>query len=219
MNGLLKRIYDYYIVRGFGKWSNTYEKEVIPKLTKRGYSYKRLAEIIVEHMGKEGVLLELGTGTGVLGKEVADLVQASIVGVDISSEMLACAAKKNCYELLINSSAESVPIYDGMCDGIYSTFMMHSLHNKLSALKEMKRTLKKEGTIFILDLFPSINKRRWQKVKSFFHSINNEYGAPAMYVSVEEFRTLLNKMSIKIVEEGKLGDSKDYIHYYFVLRY
>ena len=109
-----KNIYESTIKNAFDEWADTYEIEVVPKLKQRGYSYESLANTILCEAGyKPGMkLLELGTGTGVLGAEVYKLSQADITGVDISKKMLQQAAKKNIYINLINGNADIIPFDD-----------------------------------------------------------------------------------------------------------
>ncbi|MGZ7440942.1 class I SAM-dependent DNA methyltransferase [Paenibacillus sp. TH7-28] len=215
---MIRKYYMRRVYKAFNSWAPQYENEVVPKLIKRGYSYPELAELITNTLElREGrTAIELGVGTGVLGKEVRNRSNASLIGVDISREMLNIAAQKNVYDYLINSSAEEIHL-DGQCvDAIFSAFMFHSVYNQKQALCEIGRLLSKKGKAVIVDLFPSDRSSAIQKLfRGYFHSIKYEYGAPANYKSIESVHKMLERSGFSILDHGQLGEDKNYIHYYF----
>lgn len=218
---MIRKYYSSKVTKAFNSWANRYEEEVVPKLIKRGYSYPQLAEHIVNELGihEDEVILELGVGTGVLGREVKKKSNATIIGLDISREMLNEAAQKNMYKYLINSSAEGISLSDHSFNSIYTAFMFHSVLNQKRALEEVGRLLKKDGRAVIVDLFP-LNGTSALKgfVRGYFHSLKYEYGAPANYKTIESVKSMITKLGFEIVNNGQLGADKNYIHYYFTIK-
>ncbi len=100
-------------------------------------------------------VLDIACGTGefepiVLGENR----RQQMVGVDISEEMLAIAQQKlNGFPnvCLTLSSASSLPFADGSFDVVVSANAFHYFDDPASALLEMRRVLKPNGRLVILD--------------------------------------------------------------------
>ncbi|RDY32014.1 class I SAM-dependent methyltransferase [Lachnotalea glycerini] len=211
-----KNLYEKKLKMAFDKWADSYEIEVVHKLKKRGYSYEDLASTIVcKSEYKQGMkLLELGTGTGVLGGEVYKLCEADITGFDISKKMLQEAAKKNIYKNLINGNAESLPFGNQSFDIIYTGFMLHSVLDQYKALSEMKRVKTDNGKIILVDLFPlNSDIAKISRV----HSEKYEYGAPSNYLLTEQLEEVIGSTGLTIYGQGQLGEDREYIHYYYII--
>lgn len=211
-----KKNYDETIVKAFDSWAETYDSEVIPKLIIRGYSYEQLAQKIIDYanLSKDMDVLELGTGTGLLGEQVYKHCGANISGVDISKKMLQHAAERNFYSRLDNCNASQLPHENCKFNALYTAFMFHSLYDQISCLNEMKRVLKNDGVIILIDLFPC-NKEIWQDSKE--HSNKYEYGASSNYLTTEQFECLTKECGLTIVKKEQLGNKVDYMHYCYVL--
>ena len=100
-------------------------------------------------------VLDVGCGTGEFEQLVlSDRPTQRIVGVDISDKMLAIAQQKcQAYpnvEFHI-ASATALPFASNSFDAIVSASAFHYFDDPLAALKEMKRVLKPDGTVIILD--------------------------------------------------------------------
>jgi len=80
-------------VRLYGDWADSYDTEFV---TDAGYvSYLRVAELLLQNAeGIEGVVLDIGCGTGLIGTRLRRGGITSIDGIDISPEMLEKAAGK-----------------------------------------------------------------------------------------------------------------------------
>ena len=62
--------YNEQLQHAFNDWANTYEQEAEEKLKIRGYSYGILTKLIISYLdiNKSHEILELGVGTGIIGK-------------------------------------------------------------------------------------------------------------------------------------------------------
>lgn len=212
--------YNTEVKNAFDDWAETYESDVVPKLKFRGYSYDELASIILsysENSSDSLPFLELGVGTGVLGRHIKALSPSTrIDGLDISPEMLKKARQKNVYDELYLSSADEY-IYDQKRSFIYSAFMFHSVREQGHLLRSIADTLVDKGLFILVDLVP--NMKILEHDTNFnSHSVQYEHGAPAMYKTCSEMVALIESSPFQLVELKQLGISKDYNHYLFVLR-
>lgn len=189
----------------FDSWSSTYNEDVAPKLIRRGYSYSRLAEIILSHLEPEAdkPILEIGTGTGILGKEIMiKRPGLNLIGCDIARGMLINAHKTRDYAALLQCDAEGkMPFRSSSMKYIYSAFMAHSAISMRSFLLELHRILMKElnSGVVIVDLFRT--KKRWpllSKCADNLHSLKYEHGALSNYHTIEEFSDTAHKCGFRV---------------------
>lgn len=101
------------------------------------------------------IVLDIACGTGEFERSLlADHPQQTMVGLDLSSEMLAVAqAKLSDYAAVIfhQSSVTAIPAEDESFDVVVCANAFHYFDAPLAALTEMKRVLKPNGRIVILD--------------------------------------------------------------------
>ena len=83
----------------YAKWAATYESDFVAT---QGYQHpKIIAELFHNQVPEVKKVIDIGTGTGLVGKHLHELrSDITIDGIDISPEMLAEAAKKNVYRNL-----------------------------------------------------------------------------------------------------------------------
>lgn len=108
-------------------------------------------------------LLDIATGTGDCAIEAAYHTSASIIGIDISPNMLSRAQQK-VTKLSLNhrisfclGSAEALPFADSSFDAIIVAFGVRNFENLQQGLQEMARVLTRRGSAIILEFSrPSI---------------------------------------------------------------
>jgi ubiquinone/menaquinone biosynthesis C-methylase UbiE len=117
----------------------------------------------------EGVVLEVGIGSG-LNLPFYDPVKVSkIIGLDPSEELNAMAKKvaenKGLDVEFILGDAESIPLPDDQFDTVLITYTMCTIPDALSANREMRRVLKPGGKLIFCEhgLAPDANVRKWQR--------------------------------------------------------
>jgi predicted TPR repeat methyltransferase len=83
----------------YAKWAATYESDFVAN---QGYQHpKIISELFDAHLPTLETVVDIGTGTGLVGQYLSMLRPELIIdGIDISPEMLAEAAKKNVYRNL-----------------------------------------------------------------------------------------------------------------------
>lgn len=100
-------------------------------------------------------ILDVATGTGALAYELAKLGH-SVIGIDISMEMLSQARKKGSDNLDLyfqQADATHLPFNNNEFDATSISFGLHDMpyETEINVLKEMKRVTKTDGQILIVD--------------------------------------------------------------------
>ncbi|WP_455365058.1 class I SAM-dependent methyltransferase [[Eubacterium] cellulosolvens] len=103
-------------------------------------------------LSKNDVAVDFGCGTGYYTIPLAKRVQKAI-GIDVQSGMLKKAednAKKHSLNIkFLKSDGTRIPIPDSTADLILMIRVFHEIEDKIQALKEFERILKKDGKIAI----------------------------------------------------------------------
>ncbi len=115
-----------------------------------------------------GPVLEIGAGSGLnlpLYGRLADWVCA----VEPSPELLRMAARRGAAApvpvVLVRASAEALPVRDGACATVVSTWTLCSIPDPLRALGEMRRVLAPGGRLVFVEhgLAPETRVAGWQR--------------------------------------------------------
>jgi ArsR family transcriptional regulator len=101
------------------------------------------------------VVADIGTGTGVLAAELAEL-GLHVIAVDNSARMLEAARTKLAHDLrgrveLREGDVASLPIGDAEVDAALAHMVLHYLASPTEAVREMARIAKPGGTIVVVD--------------------------------------------------------------------
>jgi len=106
---------------------------------------------------KPRLILDIATGTADFAIEAASVNPEKITGIDIAEEMLVIGRKKiehkklaGCIELL-QADSENIPFPDNHFDAATVGFGVRNFENLEKGLSEICRTLKKGGTLAILE--------------------------------------------------------------------
>jgi ubiquinone/menaquinone biosynthesis C-methylase UbiE len=116
----------------------------------------------------EGVVLEVGIGSGLNIPYYDSTKISAIIGLDPSEELNNMAKKvaaDKCLEVdFILGSAEAIPLPDNHVDSVLVTYTMCTIPDALSANKEMRRVLKPGGKMIFCEhgLAPDEGVAKWQ---------------------------------------------------------
>ena len=116
----------------------------------------------------EGVVLEVGIGSGLNIPYYDSSKVNRVIGLDPSEELNAMAKKvaadKGLEVEFILSGAESIPLPDDHVDTVLVTYTMCTIPDALSANKEMRRVLKPGGKLIFCEhgLAPDGGVAKWQ---------------------------------------------------------
>ena len=118
--------------------------------------YPVITQQIVERTNiKEGICIDLGTGTGALARAIAKITNLKVYALDISNDMLKLTEKYIKEEGLegkiipILGDVHNMPFKDNFADLIISRGSMFFWNDKIKAFKEIYRVLKPDGMAYI----------------------------------------------------------------------
>ena len=111
----------------------------------------------VRRLGAKDIL-DIATGTGDLAIAMARKIEGTtICGADLSPEMLAVAKQKVAKAALsdritlMEGNAEHLPLPDMSADAVTIAFGIRNFENKENCLKELRRVLRADGHLVILE--------------------------------------------------------------------
>lgn len=127
------------------------------------------------------VVLDVGTGTGLLAEILADkLKEGAIFGVDQSPAMLRVAQEKVAQKKLHNyyllkSPAEELVFRDALFDFAFCVRALHHFADQAMALKEINRVLKSEGKLVMCEPLGPEDEGLKQILTEAFQAAHPEY--------------------------------------------
>ncbi|PIR74883.1 MAG: hypothetical protein COU35_00220 [Candidatus Magasanikbacteria bacterium CG10_big_fil_rev_8_21_14_0_10_47_10] len=121
--------------------------------------------------------LDIGCGNGRLYQELAKN-QVNYIGIDNADKLIDVAKEKYPAARFIASDMTKIPLQEGVADMIFSIASFHHLPTddlRVRALREMKRLLKPEGRIVMLNWNLYSN---WARSKGFSGDENGDFYIP-----------------------------------------
>lgn len=117
-----------------------------------------LKRLLAEHLNvdRRGVVLDFGTGTGIVAQALLELGFNRVVGVDVSEHMLRLA-KRNLAKhpvKLVQADGHHLPLADGSVDAVVSRWALWVLPNPRRAVEEMVRVLRPGGVVVAIESDP-----------------------------------------------------------------
>jgi ubiquinone/menaquinone biosynthesis C-methylase UbiE len=116
----------------------------------------------------EGMVLEVGIGSGLNIPYYDSTKISAIIGLDPSEELnnmaKKVAADKELEVDFILGSAEAIPLPDNHVDSVLVTYTLCTIPDALSASKEMRRVLKPDGKMIFCEhgMAPDAGVAKWQ---------------------------------------------------------
>jgi ubiquinone/menaquinone biosynthesis C-methylase UbiE len=194
-----ERVVDYYAKRAENydrEKSRTWKSET-------GFRKDLLDEIVKNCKKTKGSIIELGVGTGRVASVLIQQLGRTVVGVDISSDMLRIAKKKAKQDgysdklILVEGSMEKLPFDDGTfgCGLVISAF--HYITREEEAISEFRRVLKVGARFIIGDLI--VDER---DSTGFFNRLERA-ASPAhhLYHALKERESLFKKGGFRHVSD------------------
>ena len=106
-------------------------------------------------IGTDSKIIDIGCGPATIIREIGkSFPDATVMGLDNSSKRVLEANQylDQINLTLISGDIYNIPVCDNSCDLVFSRFLFEYLKDPLTALKEMKRICKPDGTVMIQDL-------------------------------------------------------------------
>jgi predicted TPR repeat methyltransferase len=134
--------------RLYRDWAETYDAEFVEA---RRYAYpERVAAVYADRADPSAPVLDVGAGTGAVGRALVEAGCAAVDGLDISPEMLAVAARKGGYRALIEADlTQPLPIDAGAYGGAVSAGTFTLGHLGPEALEGVVRAVRRGGLLVI----------------------------------------------------------------------
>lgn len=159
----------------YKKWAETYDQDFA--LSSDYLSPKKISNYFLKHSNDSDTpILDVGAGTGLVGKYLNIKDKREIIGIDISSEMLQQAKLKDCYSSLIEADiTKKIPLKENSLGAVISAGTFTHGHVGPEALDELLR-ITRPGALFVI----SINSKFFNKAgfKEKFREIKNIITSP-----------------------------------------
>jgi len=161
-------------------------------------------------------VLDIASGTGDLTLELLKLNPGIIYSCDISPKMLDIQKKKiesNILKIEI-ADAEKLPYKNNSIDLVTIGFGVRNFNNLPKALVEIKRVLKKDGILVVLEMF-SRNKGKKDIFDVYFKKLMPKVGNKVSK-STNAYNYLINSVNtfLSVEEFTRLGEVSGYSHIY-----
>ena len=99
-------------------------------------------------VGPRDTVLDVATGTGAVARELIARRQCTVVGVDVSREMLAAARKRLPESVrLVEADAQTLPFPDRAFDALTFTYLLRYVADPGATLHELVRVVRPGGTV------------------------------------------------------------------------
>ena len=159
----------------YKKWAQTYDEDFA--VNSDYLSPQKISNFFLKHSkDTDTPILDVGAGTGLVGKYLSVKSKKEIVGIDISSEMLHQAKLKECYSSLIEADiTKKIPLKENSFGAVISAGTFTHGHVGPEAFDELLR-ITRPGGLFVL----SINSKFFIKAgfKEKFSKIKNMIISP-----------------------------------------
>ena len=175
-------------IKLYKKWAETYDKDFA--FDSNYLSPNKICNYFNKHArSADTPILDVGAGTGLVGKCLNKTGNKKIIGIDISPEMLEQAKLKNCYSSLMEADVtKKIPLRNNSIGAIISAGTFTHGHVGPDTFDELLR-ITKPGGLFVL----SINSKVF--IKNGFK---------------DKFLSIKNNITVPIFNEFKVhGDNKD----------
>ena len=162
-------------IKLYKKWAKTYDDDFA--INSNYLSPKIICSFFDKHArNTDTPILDVGAGTGLVGKCLYKTGNKKIIGLDISPEMLEQAKLKGCYSSLVEADVtKKIPLKNNSIGAIISAGTFTHGHVGPDSFDELLR-ITKNGGLFVL----SINSKVFIKngFKDKFLSIKNSITVP-----------------------------------------
>ena len=132
----------------FNQQAHIWDEKIAEKDTAK---LERIANCLT--IEPSATILDVGTGTGIFLPYLLSRVGTAgkIIAIDHAEKMLLKAKAKRCEENIdfLCADVMAIPMVDEICDVVVCYSSLPHFPDKLKAMREMKRILKKGGRVFI----------------------------------------------------------------------
>ncbi len=156
---------------------------------------KKEVEYVYNELRKYGKILNVGCGIGSFEQNLPNL---SIIGLDISEEMLE-EARKRSDKTFVQGDAEELRFNDSTFDAVFTVTTIEFLDDYRKAIKEIARVTKPKGKLLVMMLNP--------QSEYFMENVErpDDYFQRVKHTNTEEIRDYVSRFYEISKEEFFLG--------------
>jgi cytosine/adenosine deaminase-related metal-dependent hydrolase len=189
---------------GYRLWANTYDREPNPMLSLE----QRILEPLLPALTGLGVV-DFGCGTGRWLHALKGAGARSLLGVDVSPEMLSCARTKlGDSARLVCANYTNAPIDGASADLVFCNFVLSYIDEAGLFLNFIRKILRPGGSLFLTDVHPetatALNWRRGFRMGDEFKEIRTHHRAMAEVIALCRKAGL----EVSLHLEPKFGDEE-----------
>ena len=159
----------------YKKWAPTYDRDFAK--SSNYISPLKITDFFLKNCEIfDTPILDVGAGTGLVGEILNRKGNKSIIGIDISLEMLNQAKLKNCYSsLIVADITKKIPLKNNSIGAVVSAGTFTHGHVGPEAFDELLR-ITKPGGLFVLSINSKVFKKNGFEKK--FSKIKNKISSP-----------------------------------------
>ena len=183
--------------------------------------WRRRAISIISKSYKNPHILDVATGTGDLAIAAMKLNPAKVTGIDISRKMLEIGKekidRKGLYSQidLIQGDSENIPFADNFFDVAMVAFGVRNFADPLKGLSEMKRVVRDEGMILVLEFskpsgfpFRPVYNFYFRNILPFFGKLFSKNKAAYRYLPDSVMKFPDNEEFLKLLVLAGFSDTR-----------
>jgi len=148
--------------------------------------FSQLADKLRPYVPPGGALADLGGGTGDLGAGVAKVLQANLIVLDPTKQMLLRVEAHPLISVRL-AGAECLPFPDAYFDGLICSDAFHHVRDQQAAAREIARVVRPGGGVIMMELEPG----------GAIPTLERILGEPAGFLSGPELEQLLAEVGIR----------------------
>jgi len=183
--------------------------------------WRKRAIRVISNYQKNPVILDVATGTGDLAIASIRIDPVKITGIDISANMLEIGrqkvAKKGLSERieLIQADSAKMPFEDNKFDVAMVAFGVRNFSNPVIGLSEMKRVLRNNGLIMVLEFskpsgfpFRSVYNFYFKNILPFFGRLFSRDKAAYNYLPDSVMKFPDNEAFLNLLEKAGFSETR-----------
>lgn len=152
-------------------------------------------DLLGSELGGRGTILEIGVGTGALAVPLADR-GLRIVGIDLSTAMLAQLRRKSRTMPVVAGDATALPFPDDAFGGAYARWVLHLIPAWREVVRELSRVVRPGGVVVIE---PGGYRGDWLDV---WERIERELGPAVRHVGLDVRAGDFSELDAAFTEQG-----------------